>query len=191
MKTIKFLGILSAAVFSVSCSSSNVALQSTGDEALTLNTSDEERMASKIHDEINIYRKSTGLEPLKRHSGLTKIAKQHSNFMRDNAGKFSIEGKLITHYGIDGRRLLARKKYGIESVGENVIASSNMGRGPGLAKKMVAGWLRSPNHKHNIDSTWANSGLAVRFDDDGRVFVTQLFGSKKSMTTKLGGPIGW
>lgn len=191
MKTIKLIGIVGVVVLSASCSSSNIAIKSTGEEVVVASSSNEERLALKIHDEVNAYRQSVGLSPVKHHAGLAKLASQHSNFMRDNAGRFSIEGKLISHYGLNGRRVLAQKKYGIESIGENVIASYEMGQGDNLAKTMVAGWLRSPNHKHNIDASWANSGLSVRFDDDGRVFVTQLFGAKKPMVTKLGGPTSW
>lgn len=191
MKTIKLIGLAGIVVLSASCNSSNVAIKSSGDEALAAFSSNEDRMALEIHNEVNRYRESVGLQPMKHHAGLAKMASGHTNFMRDNAGKFSLEGELISHYGIDGRRFLAKKKFGIDSVSENVIASSNMGQGAGLAKKMVAGWLRSPNHKHNLDSTWVHSGLAVRFDDKGRVFVTQLFGSEKTQTTKLGGPATW
>jgi uncharacterized protein YkwD len=111
--------------------------------------------------------------------------------MRNNAGRFEVEGQLISHYGIDGRRVLAREKYEIDSIGENVIASHDMGQDMGLPKTMVDGWLRSPNHKYNLDSKWSNSGLAVCFDDNGRAFVTHLFGTKKKMINKVGGPSGW
>jgi uncharacterized protein YkwD len=192
MKIIKTLGLMSLICVSASCSSSKVAMKSTGAETVVeAPRNSEERLAAEIHKEVNRYRVSQGLSPLKEHRGLTKLANKHSNFMRNNAGKFEIEGRLITHYGIDGRRVLARKKYDIDSIGENVIASRNMGQGMGLAKTMVQGWISSPNHKHNLDSKWSNSGLAVCFDDNGRTFVTHLFGAKKKMINKVGGPSGW
>lgn len=145
----------------------------------------------QIHDEVNRYRLSEGLDSLDYHHGLTKVARGHSRFMRDNAGKFSIEGRLISHYGMDARKMVVEKSYGIDEMGENVIASHDMGQGSDLAAKMVRGWLNSPNHKHNIRSKWANSGMAVEFDDEGRVFVTHLFGSAKSQVLRVGGPSGW
>lgn len=190
MKIINLVGIGVVLLASWSCSSSKVSLKQTetGPSGVL---SKEDQLALNIHDEVNRYRVSEGMPALKFHSGLTRVARSHSRFMRDNAGKFSIEGRLISHYGIDARRMLVDKKYGIEEMAENVIASHDMGQGNDLAAKMVRGWLRSPNHRHNIRSQWANSGMAVEFDSEGRVFVTHLLGSPKSQVLRVGGPSGW
>lgn len=189
MKIINLIGIGVLLIASWSCSNSKVALKQADQQ--TSPTTKEEQLALQIHDEVNRYRVSEGLSELKYHHGLTKIARGHSRFMRDNAGKFGLEGRLISHYGMDARRLLVERAYGLDEMGENVIASHDMGQGSDLAAKMVRGWLRSPNHKHNITSQWANSGMAVEFDEEGRVFVTHLFGSAKSQVLRVGGPAGW
>lgn len=190
MKIINLVGVGIVLLASWSCSSSSVALKQTATKPFGA-LSKEEQLALKIHDEVNRYRVSEGMPALQLHQGLTRVAQTHSRFMRDNAGKFSLEGRLISHYGMDARRVLVEKKYGIEEMGENVIASHDMGQETDLAAKMVQGWLRSANHRHNIRSKWANSGMAVEFDSEGRVFVTHLFGSAKSQVLRVGGPTGW
>jgi uncharacterized protein YkwD len=189
MKIIKILGVVAAAVVVSSCSSSQVATKQT--TVHQGSTSSEDQLTKAIHLEVNRYRSGKGLQPLKFHKGLAKIAKPHSNYMRENAGTFSVDGKkkLITHYGFDARKILANRKYRIESLSENVIASHDMGQGTDLAAKMVRGWLTSPNHRHNLDSKWSQTGIAVSYDNQGRAFVTQLFGSNPSQMLQVGGPM--
>ncbi|MGJ8723725.1 MAG: CAP domain-containing protein [Roseibacillus sp.] len=192
MKYLKLSGIVAAALLACSCSTSSVAVKETS--LVNSNSSSRERhLASSIHQEINRYRATQGLKALKLHSGLTKLAKPHSNYMMTNAGSFSVDSQksLITHYGFGARSTMANRKYQIESLGENVIASYEMGQGTDLAAKMVRGWLTSPNHKHNIHSKWTRTGIAVSFDARGRAFVTQLFGTEPSQLLKVGGPAQW
>ncbi|GHC50817.1 CAP domain-containing protein [Roseibacillus persicicus] len=192
MKNIKLLGIVGVALVACSCSSSNVAVKQTETESSSLRASNsEERLALEIHNEVNRYRTGKGLSSLKFHAGLGRMSKKHSDYMRDNAGSFSVDGRLISHYGFDGRRTLADRKYRIESLSENVIASFDMGQGTDLAAKMVRGWLNSPNHKANLDSKWEQTGIGVSFDKEGRAFVTQTFGSDPSQVLTVGGPSQW
>ena len=174
-----------------SCSSSNVAVKQTS--ANKGSTSQEDQLTEAIHEEINRYRASQGLKKLRFHRGLAKIAKPHSDYMRDHAGSFSVDAqkKLISHYGFEARKMMANRKYRVESLSENVIASYDMGQGSDLAAKMVRGWLSSPNHKHNIHAKWTQTGISVSFDDRGRAFVTQLFGTEPSQVLSIGGPNQW
>lgn len=178
-----------AAVLITSCGSSKVAVKQSVIHGGS--TTKEDQLVKAIHEEVNRYRSTQGLKPLKYHKGLAKIAKPHSDYMRNNAGSFSVDGKkkLISHYGFDARVVMANKKYRIESISENVIASYDMGQGSDLAAKMVRGWLTSPNHRHNIHSKWSVTGISVTFDEQGRAFVTQLFGTTPSQLLTVGGPM--
>lgn len=191
MKIIKLLGVVAALLLVSSCSSSNVAVKQTS--ANKGSTSQEDQLTEAIHEEINRYRASQGLKKLRFHRGLAKIAKPHSDYMRDHAGSFSVDAqkKLISHYGFEARKMMANRKYRVESLSENVIASYDMGQGSDLAAKMVRGWLSSPNHKHNIHAKWTQTGISVSFDDRGRAFVTQLFGTEPSQVLSIGGPNQW
>ena len=192
MKYMKLLGVAAVALFACSCSSSSVALRdSTISDSSS--SSSERQLADAVNQEVNKYRVSKGLKPLKLHSGLTKLAKPHSDYMMHHAGEFSVDAQhsLISHYGFGARATMANRKYGVENLSENVIASYEMGQGDNLAAKMVRGWLTSPNHKHNIESSWARTGIAVSYDSEGRAFVTQLFGTEPSQVLRVGGPAQW
>ncbi|MBK1833465.1 CAP domain-containing protein [Roseibacillus ishigakijimensis] len=151
----------------------------------------EEKLALEIMDVVNEHRRSKGLRELNMHRGLNLMAKKHSDYMRSNAGSFSLQGELITHYGFEARRTLAYKKYRMETLSENVIASYDMGQDLDLARKMVDGWLRSPNHRRNMEMKWTNTGIGVSFDAKGRAFVAQLFGSAPSKALTVGGPMSF
>ncbi|MEM9079207.1 MAG: CAP domain-containing protein [Verrucomicrobiota bacterium] len=183
-----FVLVLLAPLALVSCGTSNdIAVKAT--EPST--HSPVRGLAAEIRREVNVYRQTQGLNALKGHSGLDKLAQQHANYMRDNAGKFGLEGKLISHFGFEGRALVARKKYQINELSENVIASSKMGQGEDLAGKFLSGWLRSSNHRHQIHSKWSTTGVGVAYDAHGRVFAVQLFGSPVSQINTIGAPTTW
>ena len=187
MKSINLLGAIAVALVACSCSSSSVAVKETATSNGSANSLSRERqLASDVFDEVNRYRLSQGLKALKPHNGLTAMAKRHSEYMKNRAANGN--EKLSSHYGFDARRTMAQKKYRMENLSENVIASHDMGQGSDLAQKMVQGWASSPNHRHNLHSKWARTGVAVSFDDQGRAFVTQLFGSEPSQVLKVGGP---
>lgn len=183
---------LMSALFLVNCGFEQVSVRQTGHFPQT-SSNQEADLATEIHNEVNRYRASQGLKQLRFHKGLSKIAKPHSNYMRKHAGSFSLNSQksLISHYGFESRSILAERKYRIESIGENVIASHDLGQGRELAATMVRGWLRSPDHKFNIEQDWSLTGVAVSFDDRGRVFVTQLFGTPPSQVLRVGGPSEW
>lgn len=176
---------LAAFAFLASCGSSNVAVKHTEP------TSRGGNMAMKFHESVNRYRVSQGLSRLKYHKGLAKLAQEHSEFMMSNAGKFSLDGSLVTHFGFDGRHLMAQRRYSIETIGENVAASFDMEAGDEMVEKMVQGWISSPNHRHNLRSKWKISGVGVAVDAEGRVFVTQLYGTSANRSQMVGGPNNW
>ena len=192
MTKFKLLGMLGAVMASWSCSSSSgVALKDSSSNETVVrsrSSSQEASFAKALHREVNNYRVSQGLTPLNYHQGLERVARGHSRFMKQRAVE-STGGKLTTHYGIDSRRLLVKKKYGMEAMSENVIVSYELGQGENLAKTMVKNWIGSKVHRMNITDKWANTGVSVEFDDQGRVFVTQVFGSAKSKVAPVGGPL--
>ena len=191
MKNFKNICAALSVVFIASCGTSQVAVKGTTKQPV-VSSSRESRLADAIHNEVNRHRVSKGLKKLEIHRGLTKLAQSHSNYMRDNAGKFSVESDtgLITHYGFEAREVYVKRKYRIMSLSENVLASWRLGQGVDLAPKMLKSWLDSPNHRHNIESKWALTGMAVSFDNNGKVFVTQLFGAAPSQAHRLATPTG-
>jgi uncharacterized protein YkwD len=141
-------------------------------------TSSDGGLAGQIHDEVNAYRRSKGKAELQRHPGLDKLARQHSEYLLRNRGKFGLYGKLVSHDGFEGRTLIARHQYNMSAVGENVAAGAF--RGASAAAGLVAVWKGSKHHEVNMRDGWTYTGVGVARDKDGMLFATQLFASPQS-----------
>jgi uncharacterized protein YkwD len=132
--------------------------------------------AGELHQAVNGFRGSRGLEPLRRHSGLDQLASRHCEFMRVNRGKFKgPNGPNLSHEGFEYRVDYARHNFGIQRLAENVAYSGS--HGPGTVGALTKAWTNSSAHRQNITDEWAVTGVGIRIDTDGTVFATQLFGT--------------
>jgi len=135
-------------------------------------TSKSKGLEGSIHSKVNSYRTSIGRKKLQRHAELDKLARQHSQFMLRNAGKFKLEGKRITHSGFSGRSLKARLGLDMQSISENVGASPPRADAAG---SLVAAWIKSRGHHFNLKARYKYTGVGVTVGPDGYVYATQLF----------------
>lgn len=129
--------------------------------------------SGSLFNEVNAYRRSQGKPELQRHSGLDRLAQEHCEYLRRNRGSFKLNGQNVSHFGFEGRALVARERYQMENVSENVAAANS----PGAATNstMVSLWKSSRDHHKNMLDSWTHSGMGVVVDSDGMVFATQLF----------------
>jgi len=141
-------------------------------------------LRGQLLQEVNTYRRNHGGQELQRHAGLDSLAQKHSEFLRQNRGKFEFDGKNVSHMGFEGRALLARRQYNMLSCAENVATTSNTSEG--TASTLVSTWTKSSQHKKNILGSWTHTGVGIVKDSDGTVFATQLFGivSDSQMTAR-------
>lgn len=141
-------------------------------------------VSGRLFQEINAYRRSSGAKDLQRHSGLDRLAQEHSEYLRKNRGTFTLSGRNVSHIGFEGRALIARERYQMENVSENVAAASHPGTNP--APIIINLWKGSKDHHKNMIDSWTHSGIGVAVDSDGMVFATQLFAtvSQSQMSTR-------
>jgi uncharacterized protein YkwD len=132
--------------------------------------------ASRLFDAVNDYRLSQGEQPVERHAGLDRLARQHCEYLRSNRGTFSLYGKNVSHFGFEGRAVAAREVYQMSSVSENVAAANYPGSNS--AAVIVQLWKESRDHHTNMTEDWTHSGIGVVVDSDGMVFATQLFATQ-------------
>ena len=126
-----------------------------------------------VLQEVNSYRRDHGASDLERHAGLDRLAQEHSEYLMAHRGTFSLSGKNVSHIGFEGRTLIARERFQMESVSENVVAASHLGKNP--APTLVKLWSESKDHEYNMRSSWTHTGIGLVVDSDGMVFCTQLF----------------
>lgn len=130
-------------------------------------------LSSRLHQEVNSYRRSQGARELQRHAGLDRLAQQHCEYLRQHRGSFTLSGKNVSHFGFEGRALIARERYQMENISENVAAANHPGKDP--APVLVSLWKGSKDHHKNMVDDWTCTGIGVAVDSDGMVFATQLF----------------
>jgi len=133
-------------------------------------------LADEVATEVNRYRQQKGAKPLPRDRGLDQLARSHAEYLVKNRGTFSLHGKTVSHFGFDGRSLVARERLGFDSVSENV--ASTTGGAPGAPQSFRQLWTNSKGHDGNMRAAWTHTGVGVAVADDGLVIAVQLFGTK-------------
>lgn len=129
--------------------------------------------SGSLFNEVNAYRRSQGKGELQRHSGLDRLAQDHCEYLRKHRGTFKLNGENVSHFGFEGRALVARERYQMENVSENV-AAANCPR-THTSSTLVGLWKGSKSHHKNMLDSWTHSGMGVVVDSDGMVFATQIF----------------
>jgi uncharacterized protein YkwD len=171
MKTYPYLKVI--AVACVGALASCATTPATNRMPVSASLHPDTSLAGRIHTEVNSYRRSCGASELQRHAGLDRLAQEHCEYLRQHKGKFQIYGKNVSHFGFEGRALIARERFQMMSVSENVASAENPGGNP--APTLVNLWVNSKDHEYNMRSNWTHTGIGVVKDSDGTVFATQLF----------------
>ncbi len=123
-------------------------------------------MNADIINGVNEYRKSKGLPALHLLSIASLQAANHSNNM-------ALKKVAFGHAGFNQRAIaIANELHGTSSTGENVAF------GKLTAKQVIEAWLKSPDHKANIEGPFYYTGVGVARDSRGVVYYTQLFVKK-------------
>ncbi|MFT4176072.1 MAG: CAP domain-containing protein [Luteolibacter sp.] len=132
-------------------------------------------LSTQIFNEVNSYRRSKGNSNLARHAGLDRLAQQHCEYLLKRRGQFGLYGKNVSHMGFESRALIAREKYNMPYLSENV-ASTNVG-GANPAAVVTRLWMNSKGHENNMVNSWDYTGVGSVKAEDGTIISTQLFGS--------------
>lgn len=125
-----------------------------------------EVIEQEIHKQINAYRQSLGLTPLKEDYRITAESRKFSAKMASGAAKFS-------HDGFEQRaKNLEMKALKYISVGENLALLQGY---EDLATTAVQGWIESPGHHATMIGDYDLTGIGVMKNDEGVYYFTQLF----------------
>lgn len=115
--------------------------------------------------QINQYRASRKLAPLKLDARISAQAAAHSQAMATGKVPFS-------HNGFDQRVQAIARSLPYSSAAENV--AYNQGYAD-PATQAVQGWLKSPGHLKNIQGQFNLTGISVVRNAKGEYYFTQIF----------------
>ena len=134
--------------------------------------SSDKSLSARLLNEVNAYRASKGAKALVRNPGLDRMAQEHSEFLRQNRGKFTLGGTNVSHLGFESRSLKARELFSMPTIGENVAAMHSSS-----TTELVQAWARSSGHNFIMKADWEQTGIGLIVDTDGTLFATQIFGT--------------
>ena len=150
--------ILLLAVFSVSCSPENVD-ENTYSMELSEHTASS--IETEILKDINAYRASIGLNELESMNIIKSVAYSHSDYM--------VESGDVSHAHFFTRSDYLKHNAGAKTVSENVAY------GFSSASSVVKAWLKSDEHRANIEGDYTNFDIAAEMNADGRWYFTNIF----------------
>lgn len=112
---------------------------------------------------VNDYRKTKKLPPLQTNAAIEYQARRHSMDMGTHRIPFG-------HQGLSFRmKYITEKVQGVTQVGEN-IAFGNLS-----AKAVVNGWIKSTNHRQNMEGNFKYTGIGVTRNMQNQLYFTQIF----------------
>ena len=143
----------------------------------------ESSLDSTVLKDINAYRQSNGLQPLRLNPKLSAAAATHTREMA--------AGGYFSHDSADGsafwkrvQRFYGSAGYHFWSVGENLVYGS-----PDLSDQDVMDeWIQSPEHKANLlNPSWKEVGISAAhipdapgdYDNSETTIVTADFGVRR------------
>ncbi len=134
----------------------------------------ETAVESAIHDRVNEIRTDRGLDALAYRDDLAAVASSHSQDMADR--------NYLSHTSPEGETMSDRyERFGIDCRGwaENVLFNYAADESPtAAARQSVDQWMGSDGHRQNILSqSWTAEGIGAAVASDGRLYVTQNFGT--------------
>lgn len=122
-------------------------------------------IARLVHQEVNKYRASKDLAPLKFNALISEQARIHSENMAQQIVEFS-------HNGFSDRIQALDKSISYSGAAENV--AYNMGH-KNPVDTAVAGWIESDGHRQNMVGNYNLTGVGVATNPQGEYYFTQIF----------------
>jgi len=122
-------------------------------------------LEQSIHQQINSYRQSRNLPPLKLDTRISEQARLHSQAMANHAVPFS-------HQGFEQRVQKISRIISYSEAAENVAYNQGYSDPD---RQAVAGWLKSSGHLGNIQGNYNLTGIGIAKNAKGEYYFTQIF----------------
>jgi uncharacterized protein YkwD len=122
-------------------------------------------LEQSAYELVNQYRASLNLGTLKFNPQISQQARIHSENMAKHIVEFS-------HDGFDGRIETLEAQIVYLSAAENVAYTMGY---DDPANKAVEEWLKSDDHRQNIEGDYNLTGIGVAKNQQGEYYFTQIF----------------
>ena len=110
---------------------------------------------------INTYRVSVGLNALQQINHISYKSEEHDHYM--------IANDVVNHNDFVARSENLISVLNAKRVGENIAYNYN------TPQSVVNAWLNSPTHKENIEGDYTHFGIAIKTNQEGKKYYTNIF----------------
>ncbi len=124
-----------------------------------------DELEQSVFQQVNEYRASQNLPPLKLDPRISQQCQLHSQSMAKGEVKFS-------HAGSKQRFQTIAQDIRYRTIAENVAYNSGY-VDPG--KKAVEGWIKSEGHRQNMEGDFNLTGIGIVRNAKGEYYFTQIF----------------
>ncbi|MBC6455088.1 MAG: CAP domain-containing protein [Hormoscilla sp. SP5CHS1] len=121
-------------------------------------------LEERVHAQVNQYRASRNLPPLKLDAIISEEARKHSRRMARR--------REISHDGFEERVKAIGRWIPYGAAAENVASNSGHDDPATVA---LEGWIKSPGHHQNMIGDFDLTGIAIVENDRGEYYFTQVF----------------
>jgi uncharacterized protein YkwD len=131
----------------------------------TFQTQEIAALEKSAYELVNQYRASLNLGTLELNSQISQQARIHSENMAKHIVEFS-------HDGFDGRIEALEDQIVYRSAAENIAYTMGFAD---PANKAVEEWLKSDDHRQNIEGDYNRTGIGIAKNKQGEYYFTQIF----------------
>ncbi|MGB3513110.1 MAG: CAP domain-containing protein [Microcoleaceae cyanobacterium] len=122
-------------------------------------------LEKSVFAQINQYRQSQNLPPLKWDNTIANQSRIHAQEMASGKATFS-------HDGFKERVQVISQQIRLQTAAENL--ANNFGySNPG--EQAVEGWINSPGHQKNMVGDYDLSGIGIAKNSEGTYYLNQIF----------------
>lgn len=133
--------------------------------AKAANSTPHSTLEQSVHQQINQYRQAHKLPPLTLDPRISEQARAHSQAMASGKVPFS-------HQGFEQRVKAISRVIPYRASAENVAFNQGYSN---PVEQAVAGWIKSPGHRVNIEGEYNLTGIGVVKNAKGEYYFTQIF----------------
>ena len=139
--------------------------QKSNSVAATQQDSELNNLAQQVHQQVNKYRASVDLPPLKLNTKISEQAQIHSQNMTQQKTEFG-------HQGFNSRVKALKNNIAYRRAAENVAYNQGY-RDP--VSEAVTGWIKSEGHRQNMVGNYNLTGIGIAKNKQGEYYFTQIF----------------
>ena len=125
--------------------------------------SPEQDIEQRVHELVNGYRVSIGLQAMEYSEAVAIIARQHSQAMA--AGRSS-----MSHEGVQARQRATENVIPLKGFAENIAVNTYLA--DGAPQAALDNWLKSDAHRTAIQGPFDLTGIGSAQDADGTFYFT-------------------